>query len=104
VGHAGNFAQVLSVVFLSSLAVAPVNMALLVVGRQHEQFAWEIARLLLVIVGWVAIIQMALPPVNAVMIHASILVLMNGAFLWLADCALRAGPPPAAAPIGESKL
>jgi O-antigen/teichoic acid export membrane protein len=101
---AGSFAQVLSLVFLSSLLVAPVNMALLVVGRQHEQFAWEIGRLLLVIVGWIAVIQAALSPVKAIVIHASILVFMNGVFLCLADRALRTGPSPAAGATGDYKL
>jgi O-antigen/teichoic acid export membrane protein len=89
---AGSFAQVLSIVSLSSMAMAPVNMTLLVTGRQQQQFAWEIARLLLVLVGWTAVIKGDLLPIQAIMIHAAILVVMNGVFLWLADRALRTVP------------
>jgi O-antigen/teichoic acid export membrane protein len=86
---AGDFAQILSVVFLSTFAMAPISMTLQLAGRQRDQFAWEAVRLILVGAAWAMIIRLGLLPFQAIAIHAAILVLMNVVFIWLANRALQ---------------
>lgn len=86
---AGSFAQVLSIVFLSSIVMSPFHMTLVIVNRQRDQFAWEATRIFLIILAWIIIIKGSLHPLHAVILHSLVLVTMNIAFIWLAYRALR---------------
>jgi O-antigen/teichoic acid export membrane protein len=88
-GIAGTFAQVLSAVFLSSLIMSPFHLSLVVVNRQREQFSWELVRIFVIVTAWILIIKGALQPMQAIIIHATIVTLMNLIFVLLVYRALR---------------
>ncbi|MEQ1714829.1 MAG: oligosaccharide flippase family protein [Hyphomicrobium sp.] len=78
---AGEFSQAASVVFLSSLAMAPVHAALVVTGHLRQQLTWEITRFVSVVLTWAVILYFAIPPVRAIALYAGVLTLMNIFFL-----------------------
>ena len=95
---AGSFSRPLSLVFLLSVALAPVNMTLIVLDRQRLQLAWESGRLVLLIACWAAILQMSLTPLQAIYVHTAFSIASGAAFLWISDRTLREMQPQPARP------
>jgi O-antigen/teichoic acid export membrane protein len=92
---AGEFAQLSAPLVLASFVAAPVNMTVMIVGRQRLQLAWEIARLLAMGAAWLVIAHYGASPKMAVVASVTIAVILNLAFLWLADWVIRQLPAPA---------
>jgi O-antigen/teichoic acid export membrane protein len=87
---AGDMASVVAILFVTTFAVMPVNMTLLLIQKQRQQLTWEISRFLLVFVIWFVMAKMAVAPLAALKIHVGALVVMNGVFLVLAHQGLYA--------------
>jgi O-antigen/teichoic acid export membrane protein len=66
---AGQFAQLMSPLLLTSFILAPVTMTLLMLNRQKLNFAWYVCRLSLVLAAWFMISRLHLPPATAITIH-----------------------------------
>lgn len=92
---AGRMAPIVAILVISTFAVTPVNMTLLVTRRQKQQLTWEVSRLLLVIAAWTVITLFSIAPIFAIGIHVGLLVVMNIVFVWIAHhaiCAARDRP------------
>jgi O-antigen/teichoic acid export membrane protein len=85
---AGRMAAIVAILVVSTFAVTPVNMTLLVTARQKLQLTWEISRLLLVIAAWTAITLFSIDPIFAIRIHVGVVVVMYVVFLWIAHHAI----------------
>jgi O-antigen/teichoic acid export membrane protein len=89
---AGEFAQLSAPLVLASFVAAPVNMTIMIAGRQRLQLAWEVARLLAMGTAWFAIANSGASPKMAVVASVTIAVTLSAAFLWLADWVIRQLP------------
>lgn len=87
--EAGVFAQVLAVMYYSSLVMGPVNTALVVAGRLRWQLGWEFGRLILLVAMWAGIAGAGLGPLWALGGYAAVSVVVNFAYIWLAWAQLR---------------
>jgi O-antigen/teichoic acid export membrane protein len=86
---AGEFARILAPLALASLVSGSVNMAIMILGWQKVQFGWEVARLLVVSLAWICIVNFNLKSTEAVALHCIASVSMSVLYLWLADFMLR---------------
>lgn len=87
--EAGVFAQVLAVMYYSSLVMGPVNTALVVAGRLRWQLGWEFGRLILLVAMWAGIAGLGLGPLWALGGYAAVSVVVNFAYIWLAWAQLK---------------
>ena len=83
--QAGEFAQLSAPLVLAYFVTGPVNMTIMIAGRQRLQFAWEISRLALMGAAWLVIANSGASPRLAVITNVTIAVVMSLVFLWLAD-------------------
>jgi O-antigen/teichoic acid export membrane protein len=97
---AGRMAAIVAIFVVSTFAVQPVNMTLLVTARQKQQLTWEISRLLLVIAAWTVITLFSIDPIFAIGIHVGVLVVMSIVFLWIAHHAICAARNRSASNLG----
>jgi teichuronic acid exporter len=86
---AGEFARVMAPLLVVSLVVGSVNMAVMILGWQKVQLAWEMARLAAISAAWLCVVHFKLTPQVAIATHVTINILMNLLYLWLADCMIR---------------
>jgi O-antigen/teichoic acid export membrane protein len=86
---AGEMARIMAPLVLVALVTSSVNMAVMILGWQKVQLGWELARLVAVSAAWLSIVRLDLPPTVAIGAHVAVSVLMNLAYLWLADHMLR---------------
>ena len=87
---AGEFARILAPAYVFLLAAGGVNTALLVIGRQKLQFAWDIGRLIVLVAIWIAIPVLQLSEITAVILYTMTTIATSAAFLAMTDLALRA--------------
>ncbi len=87
--EAGIYAQLLAVMYYSSLVVGPVNTALVVAGKLRWQLGWELARLILLVAMWGAVVVLGYGPLWALGGYALVSTLVNFAYIWLAWSQLR---------------
>lgn len=78
--EAGEFSRILAPLFLVTFLVSPVNMALLLLGKQRINLAWYVLRVTAILSAWGLILRFKMPPNQALQIH----VLVNvAAYLLL---------------------
>lgn len=82
---AGEFARIMCPLFLATFVTAPVNMAIMLLGNQRVQIAWEIFRLVMIVAVWTLVIQANLSPYVAVAMHMGSCVISYATYLFLAD-------------------
>ena len=82
---AGEYAQLLAPLLFASFVTAPVNMAIMLAGRQRMQMAWEVCRLLTIAAAWVAVSLWNLGPHTAIALHVASGVCMCLLYLTMAD-------------------
>lgn len=87
--EAGRFAQTMAPLLLMTLVGGSLNMAITILGYQKIQLAWETARLALMSVTWLCIINLELPPQTAVTLHVAASIVVGVSYLWLADHMIR---------------
>lgn len=90
---AGQYAQLLAVMYVSAAVMGPVNAALIVMGRLRLQLGWEAFRLVLFLALWVTVFIGDWSPVAALIGHAVVNVLVNIVFVGLVYRTVRRGPP-----------
>jgi O-antigen/teichoic acid export membrane protein len=83
--QAGDFARMMAPLLMVSLVMGSVNMALLVLGWQRLQLAWEIGRLALLSLTWLGISRFNLGPDQAIALHVAANVIANLVYVWIAD-------------------
>lgn len=83
-GVAGQYAQILSLAYYSSLVMGPINTALVVLERQHWQLAWEGGRLLLLGAAWAIAFWLDLSPPLALAAFTFATLVANGSFVLIA--------------------
>ena len=71
---AGRFAQIMAPMVLVSFVSIPVNMTLLIIGKQRLQFLWYTGRVALVTVSWLGIIAFKATPFAAAKIQVALTV------------------------------
>lgn len=81
--RAGHFAQLLAPMYLSSLVVGPLSMALLVLGGVRTQLGWEAGRLVLLVALWLTVRIASLPPESAMLLFCGVNILVNVVFVGL---------------------
>jgi lipopolysaccharide exporter len=86
---AGELARTMAPQVLVALVTSSVNMAITILGCQKVQLGWELARLAAVLIAWLVILKLGIAPIAAIWLQVAISVLMNLAYLWLADYMLR---------------
>ncbi len=86
---AGEYAQIMSPLFLVQFVVCPINMSLLLIGKRSPQFFWEVCRLAVLIVGWFTLWRGGFSSHLAVTFHVIANVVMNLIFVLIADRALQ---------------
>jgi O-antigen/teichoic acid export membrane protein len=91
--QAGEFARIMSPLILVGLVTTSVNMAIMIAGYQKVQFAWEVLRLVTMLVAWLALTHFGVPACWAVAAHVLVIVLTSGLYLLLADHMLRRPMP-----------
>ena len=82
---AGEYAQLLAPLLFASFVTAPVNMAIMLAGRQKIQMAWEVCRLLTIAAAWGAVSVWHLGPHIAIALHVASGVCMCLLYLAMAD-------------------
>ena len=82
---AGEYAQLLAPLLFASFVTAPVNMAIMLAGRQRMQMAWEVCRLLTIAAAWGAVSLWNLGPHTAIALHVASGVCMCLLYLTMAD-------------------
>jgi teichuronic acid exporter len=90
---AGEFARIMSPLILIGLVTTSVNMAIMIAGYQKLQFAWEVLRLVAMLVAWLALTHFGASARVAVAVHVLVIVLTSAIYLLLADHTLRRPPP-----------
>jgi O-antigen/teichoic acid export membrane protein len=86
---AGQFARILAPLLFLTFVVAPVNMTIMLLGRQRTQAIWEITRLLAVVSVWGVITTWHLSEYWAIALHVAACASMYLLYLWLADRLIR---------------
>lgn len=86
---AGRYAQVMSPLIMVSLVMGPINMSLLVLGRQTQQLCWDTGRLSLLAVVWIIIVYLDLDATIALSLLACANVAAVTVFVVLVYRALR---------------
>ena len=86
---AGQLAQIMAPAYGSALLNGPVHLVLTVMGHQKLQTAWEVSRLVLVLLLWWVIARAGLGLEAAVAGYSAVMVLCNVAFAVLAAIMLR---------------
>lgn len=89
---AGDLARIMIPTYLVIFIYGGVNMTLMLLGRQLLQTAWEILRLLCMIVLWTLIVTATTPVETVVMMHAAVLGGVALLFLLLAEYGVHKGP------------
>jgi O-antigen/teichoic acid export membrane protein len=90
--QAGDLARIMIPAYLVIFIYGGVNMTLMLLGRQILQTAWEIFRLLCMIILWAFIVTPAMPVETVVMMHAGVLGGVAILFLLLAEYGVSKGP------------
>jgi O-antigen/teichoic acid export membrane protein len=81
--EAGQFAQVMSPLLLTSFALAPVTMTLLMLERQRLNFAWYVCRLSVVLAAWFVMSRLHVPPLSAMAIHVAVNLVAYGVLVFI---------------------
>ncbi len=86
---AGEFAQIMSPMLLTTYLMAPVNMVLVVLGKQITQSVWEACRLAALLLAWMTITGLDYTPKEAIVLHTVASVVMMVAYILIADASIR---------------
>lgn len=89
---AGAYAKALTLLYLSSYIVGPLNMTLTILGRQRIQLLWDSFRLAIVAATWGATWVLKLEPERALWFYSISACIAYATYLMLADWAFR-NPP-----------
>ena len=81
---AGEIGRLLAPLMFVSLVVGPVNMVILIAGRQKVQISWELARTVALIFSWGIITRFELDLRIALVIYVATSVFMSALYLFLA--------------------
>jgi O-antigen/teichoic acid export membrane protein len=90
--QAGGLARIMMPAYLVIFIYGGVNMTLMLLGRQILQTAWEIFRLLCMVILWTLIVSPAMSVETVVTMHAVVLGGVALLFLLLAEYGVRKGP------------
>ena len=82
---AGEFAVIMSPLFLVGFVVTPVNMALALMEKQQWQLMWDIFRLAGVILIWRLVASIDASPQFALVLHVSFSCVMYVVYLGIVD-------------------
>lgn len=82
---AGYAARLMVPLMFASFVTGPVNMAIMLAGRQKVQMSWEFARLAAVMLAWGAVVVFKLDASSAIAMHVGTGVVMCALYLYLAD-------------------
>lgn len=92
---AGDFAAIMSPLFLVGFIVTPVNMALALMEKQQWQLLWDVFRLAGVILIWWLIASIRASPQFALILHVSFSCAVYIAYLGIVDWLLSQSTPSA---------
>ena len=81
---AGEIAQIMSVLYLGLMVTVPVNMVIVLMGKQRHQLAWDAGKLALFLLAWLWASNAGLAPLDAIKLHVMINLVSYLAFLLLA--------------------
>jgi O-antigen/teichoic acid export membrane protein len=82
--EAGQFAQILGVMYYSSIVSGPIQTALVVSGHMSWQFYWEALRLVLLLVLWLGVWWQQWDVYVALTGFALITAMLSFVYVWLA--------------------
>jgi O-antigen/teichoic acid export membrane protein len=87
-GFAGQIAMIMTPLMFASFVSGPVNMAILLAGRQKVQMLWEISRLITMLSVWGAVSLFRLDAATAIGLYSLTGVAMSVLYLFAADYVL----------------